>query len=349
MGRWRVAVGFGLLAGALGAMAATGQAERHGGLQESGAQPRLIPQDRLRLDPLLAQASVQSHRRSALVIGNGAYTDRLASLANAVNDAEAVARTLQEIGFSVTLMRNADKRSIDEAVEAFSRRLGPGDIGLFYFSGHGVQVDGENYLVPINAQLSRQADAQYDAVPLGKVINAVESTRATAKIIILDACRDNPFYRRWRSTFRGGATRGLAAPLSSGVGGTLIAFSTAPGKVAADGIGNNSNSPFTTYLLRHLRTPNLEVGQLFRRVRGDVVAVTRNEQIPWVSEALVGEVYLHQRNTGIAVAAPPNEADPVIQPQKPLSSAQEPQPGDSQEKKRPTRPSGLIIRQGDIR
>ncbi|MFN9610823.1 MAG: caspase domain-containing protein [bacterium] len=282
-----------------------------------------------------------------LVIGNGAYPEE--RLANAVNDADAMARTLQEIGFSVTLVRNADKRTIDEAVEAFSRRLVPGAIGLFYFSGHGVQVDGENHLVPINAQLSRQSDAQYDAVPLGKVINAMESSRATAKIIILDACRNNPFYRRWRSTSRGGATRGLAAPLSSGVGGTLIAFSTAPGKVAADGIGNNSNSPFTTYLLRHLRTPNLEVGQLFRRVRGDVVAVTRNEQIPWVSEALVGEVYLHQRNTGIAVAAPPNEADPVIQPQKPLSSAQEPQLGDSQEKKRPTRPSGLIIRQGDIR
>jgi hypothetical protein len=277
------------------------------------AAPRMSS-ERAPSSQLLAQ--VQAGRRTALVIGNGAYTDE--RLANAVNDAEAVARTLQEIGFSVTLVRNADKRAIDEAVEAFSRRLGPGEIGLFYFSGHGVQVDGENYLVPINAQLSRQADAQYDAVPLGKVINAVETTRASAKIIILDACRNNPFYRRWRSTARGVATRGLATPLSSGDGGTLIAFSTAPGKEAADGIGNSPNSPFTTYLLRHLRTPNLEVGQLFRRVRGDVVEATRSEQIPWVSEALVGEVYLNQRNAGIAVAVPSIETLPTGEPQKPL-------------------------------
>jgi WD40 repeat protein len=254
--------------------------------------------ERAHSSQLLAQ--VQAGRRSALVIGNGAYTEE--RLANAVNDAEAVARTLQEVGFSVTLVRNADKRTLVEALEAFSRRLGPGEIGLFYFSGHGVQVDGENYLVPINAQLSRQSDAQYDAVPLGKVINAVETTRASTKIIILDACRNNPFYRRWRSTSRGSATRGLATPLSSGDGGTLIAFSTAPGKEAADGIGSSPHSPFTTYLLRHLRTPNLEVGQLFRRVRGDVMQATRNQQIPWVSEALIGDVFLNQRTFGDAAA-----------------------------------------------
>jgi len=253
---------------------------------------------------LLADASVQTGRRSALVIGNGAYAEE--GLANAVNDAEAVAKSLEEIGFAVALVRNADKRKIDEEVEAFSRRLGPGEIGLFYFSGHGVQVEGENYLVPINAQLSRQADAQYDAVPLGKVISALEATRATAKIIILDACRNNPFYRRWRSTARGGASRGLATPLNSG-SGTFIAFSTAPGKEAADGIGNSPNSPFTTHLLRHLRTPNLEVGQLFRRVRGDVLQATRNEQIPWVSEALVGDVYLNPGAAGPAVAVQPAE------------------------------------------
>jgi hypothetical protein len=267
----------------------------------------LTGSDRVPSSQLLAQT--QAGRRSALVIGNGAYTEE--RLANAVNDAEAVARTLQEIGFSVTLVRNADKRAIDEAVEAFSRRLGPGEIGLFYFSGHGVQVDGENYLVPINAQLSRQADAQYDAVPLGKVINAVETTRASAKIIILDACRNNPFYRRWRSTARGGPTRGLATPLSSGDGGTLIAFSTAPGKEASDGIGSSPNSPFTTYLLRHLRTPNLEVGLLFRRVRSDVIQATAKQQIPWESGALIGEVFLNQRAPGVAGALDDGPVQPV--------------------------------------
>ena len=294
MGRLGVAVALGLLAWAVVGGA---QAEPMGTKRDPWAQ-RLHSQ-------LLAQASVQAGRRSALVIGNGAYAEE--RLANAVNDAEAVARTLQEIGFTVTLVRNGDKRTIDEAVEAFSRRLGPGEIGLFYFSGHGVQVEGENYLVPINAQLNRQADTQYDAVPLGKVINAVEATSATAKIIILDACRNNPFYRRWRSTARGSTARGLATPVTSGSGGTLIAFSTAPGKVAADGIGNNPNSPFTTHLLRHLRTPNLEVGQLFRLVRGDVVQATRKEQIPWESGSLVGEVYLNPRTAAPVEAAQPAE------------------------------------------
>ena len=299
-----VAVGTGVQAHALGA-------------------PRTI-WERAHSSQLLAQA--QAGKRSALVIGNGAYTEE--RLANAVNDAEAVARTLEMIGFSVTLVLNADKRAIDEAVEAFSRRLGPGEIGLFYFSGHGVQVDGESYLVPINAQLRFQRDTQYDAVPLGKVIIAVETTRASAKIIIIDACRNNPFYRSWRSTTRGGATRGLATPLSSGDSGTLIAFATAPGKEAADGIGSSPHSPFTTYLLRHLRTPNLEVGQLFRRVRGDVMQATGKQQIPWVSEALIGDVFLNQRAPGVAAVVADGSdtsrqqpaASPRLQPQP------EPQP-----------------------
>jgi hypothetical protein len=271
---------------------------------------------RLRLtsqNHLLAQHLSRVTRRHALVIGNADYADD--RLANAVNDAEDVARSLQEIGFSVTLVRNADRRTIDDAVETFSSRLGPGDIGLFYFSGHGVQVDGENYLVPINAKLRRQADTQYDAVPLGKVINAVEGTRATAKIIILDACRNNPFYRRWRPSARSATTRGLAAPLTSGSGGTLIAFATAPGMVAADGIGNSSNSPFTTHLLKHIKTPNLDVYRLFRRVREGVARVTSNEQIPWVSESLTGEdLYLNPitTQTGLSVASSPQRRDPPI-------------------------------------
>lgn len=248
---------------------------------------------------LLAQAL--DSKRSALVIGNGAYEEE--RLANAVNDAEAVTRALQEIGFVVTLVRNADKRTIDEAVESFSRRLAPGELGLFYFSGHGVQVEGENYLVPINARLNRQADSQYDAVPLGKVINAVEASNATTRIIILDACRNNPFYRRWRSSMRSSGNRGLATPVNSGTG-TFIAFSTAPGKEAADGIGVSTNSPFTTYLLRHIKTPNLEVGLLFRQVRDDVVQATQNKQVPWDSNSLGKDlVYLNPVPSALAVPA----------------------------------------------
>ena len=287
MARLRVAVALALLAETVGVgspLAAQAKTTLQVGAQALHSQQ-------------LAQAVAQAPRRLALVIGNGAYVD--GPLANAVNDAKDVTSTLKDIGFQVMPVFNADKRTIDKAVEAFSRRLSAGDIGLFYFSGHGIQVDGENYIVPINARLNRQADAEYDAIPLGKVIDTLKETSATAKIIILDACRNNPFYRRWRSTARGSANRGLATtvlPSGKDSQGILIAFSTAPGEFAKDRIGNSPNSPFTTHLLNHLKTPNLEVGKLFRLVRENVAQATNNEQIPWESNSLMGgDMYLNPR------------------------------------------------------
>ncbi|MFN9659905.1 MAG: caspase family protein [Cyanobacteriota bacterium] len=258
-------------------------------------------------------------RRSALVIGNSAYAE--ARLANASNDANAVARALQDIGFKVMLILDADKRTIIEQVTSFSRSLGSGEIGLFYFSGHGIQMEGETYLVPVNAQLSYPDDAQYDAVPLGRVLTRLESSNAVARIIILDACRNNPFYKRWPASIRSSPMRGLAAPLSTGRG-TFIAFSTAPGEVAADALGDGQNSPFTTHLLRHLRTPNLEVGQLFRRIRGDVLRATRNKQTPWVSEALEGEIYLNPRGEKAAIFSQAPAASPALAQFQPRSAVE---------------------------
>jgi len=282
---------------------------------------------------VLAQAQVTAPKRSALVIGNGAYG--MGRLANAVNDAEEVARVLREIGFEVTLLRDANKRALIEAVEAFRRRLERGEIGLFYFSGHGLQIEGQTYLVPVDAALNRPTDAQYDAVNLGKVIGAVEDSDARARIFILDACRNNPFTRRWRSATRGWeTTRGLAAPLPSGAG-TLIAFSTAPDQVAVDLIDQSGNSPFTSKLLRHLRTPDLELRQLLTRVRRDVAEATRNAQIPWVNDALMEDIVLNPRQgsrVAVEAAPPPTPAPPkppfgsevvfprfVFQPERPGS------------------------------
>jgi hypothetical protein len=264
---------------------------------------------------VLAQAQVTAPKRSALVIGNGAYG--MGRLPNAVNDADAMARALREIGFEVTLLRDADRRALDEAVEAFSRRLERGEIGLFYFSGHGLQIEGKTYLVPVDATLNRPTDAQYDAVNLSKVISAVEDSDARARIFILDACRHNPFTRRWPSRTRGWAiTRGLAAPRASDAG-TLIAFSTAPDQVAADSIDQSGNSPFTSMLLRHLRTPDLELKQLLTRVRRDVREATRNAQTPWVEEALTEDIVLNPRQ-GSRVAGEaalvPTPAPPKPQP-----------------------------------
>jgi hypothetical protein len=236
-------------------------------------------------------AQREQPRRQALVIGNGAYGNGDA-LTNPVHDAEDLAQGLREIGFEVQLLRNADKRTIDEAVNAFSRKLQQGETGLFFYAGHGIQVNGENYLIPFGAQLNREQDVDYDAYPLGKVINALEDSSAAAKLIILDACRDTPmFTRQWRSSSRGAGSRGLAIPTNTGRG-TLIAFSTAPGKPAADQ-GSGRNSPFTEHLLRHLKTPNLDVRIMLGKVRSDVAKDTRNAQIPWTNEALEGELYLN--------------------------------------------------------
>lgn len=244
----------------------------------------------------------QRQKRVALVIGNGAYPED--PLANPVNDATDVANALKEIGFEVTLLKNADRRKIDEAVEAFNKQLRQGDIGIFYYAGHGVQVAGENYVIPIDAKLAREADVGYDAIPVGKIINAIEDTDAKVKIVILDACRDNPFYRRWRSSGRSLASRGLAGINSSGRG-TLIAFSTAPGQIAADSLaGKGRNSPYTAHLLKYLKSP-LEIGQMFRRVREDVLQATNNQQTPWESGSLVGDVFLNPQPIAASSPSPP--------------------------------------------
>lgn len=255
-------------------------------------------------------AQRQQPRRHALVIGNGAYGNGDA-LTNPVHDAEDLAQGLREIGFAVQLLRNADKRTIDEAVNAFSRKLQQGDTGLFFYAGHGIQVNGENYLIPIGAQLNREQDVDYDAYPLGKVINALEDSSAAAKLIILDACRDTPmFTRQWRSSSRGAGSRGLAIPTNTGRG-TLIAFSTAPGKPAADQ-GSGRNSPFTQHLLRHLKTPNLDVRIMLGKVRSDVAKDTRNAQIPWTNEALEGELYLNPQAISARMAGAANMTTETI-------------------------------------
>lgn len=135
------------------------------------------------------QLVAQRQERIALVIGNSAYQED--PLANPVNDANDVAQALQELGFKVTLIQDKDLRGMEDAIEDFSRELRQGGVGVFYYAGHGVQVNGENYLVPLNARLNFQKDVRYDAVPLGKVLNAMESAQTSVNIVIIDACRDN--------------------------------------------------------------------------------------------------------------------------------------------------------------
>ncbi|MGK7914978.1 MAG: caspase family protein, partial [Prochloraceae cyanobacterium] len=255
-----------------------------GNEQETEKRELLVPVKQRQEIKGVTQLLAQQQERIALVIGNGAYQED--PLANPVNDANDVAQALQELGFKVTLIQNKDLRGMEDAIENFSKELRQGGVGVFYYAGHVVQVNGENYFVPLRAKLNYQKDTRYEAVPLGKILNAMEYAQTSVNIVIIDACRDNPFYRKWRSRSRGsGAVRGLA-PVQS-ARGTLISFATAPGEVAEDGEG--TNSPFTSNLLKHIKTPNLPVELMFKQVRAGVEQETNREQTPWEQSSLVGE------------------------------------------------------------
>jgi Flp pilus assembly protein TadD len=229
--------------------------------------------------------------RLALVIGNGAYVNATA-LANPPNDAKVVAKTLREIGFEVIEGTNLDRAGMERLVRDFLHKAPSARLTLLYYAGHGMQVDGKNYLVPVDAKLSAPSDLAFETLELDKVLAGLDD-EARANVVVLDACRDNPLARSFASKL--GATRSAAAPAGlagyATVGtGTLIAFATAPGQTALDGSG--INSPFTTAFIKHVRTRGIEVNQMLTRVRIEVAAETKNRQVPWANSSLLGEVYL---------------------------------------------------------
>jgi Flp pilus assembly protein TadD len=229
--------------------------------------------------------------RLALVVGNGAYVNATA-LANPPNDAAAVAKTLREIGFEVIEGTNLDRVGMERVVREFLRKAPGARLTLLYYAGHGMQVEGRNYLVPVDAKLAAPSDLPFETLELDKVLAGLDD-EARANIIVLDACRDNPLARSFASKL--GATRSAAVPAGlagyATVGtGTLIAFATAPGQTALDGAG--TNSPFTSAFIKHVRTPGIEVNQMLTRVRVEVAAGTKNRQVPWANSSLLGEVYL---------------------------------------------------------
>lgn len=227
--------------------------------------------------PVRPALSTTQVRRVALVIGNSAYKE--APLKNPANDALDVAATLKLLGFEVILRTNADLPTMERAVDEFYANLKRGGTGLFYFAGHGMQVGGINYLVPVGARLQSESDARYQTMDAGRVLGKMEDAGNGLNLVILDACRNNPFARSFRS-----ASQGLAkmdAPT-----GSLIAYATAPGSVAADGDGRNGI--YTTHLLKNLNTPGLSVEEMFKRVRLGVVGETQKAQVPWEASSLTG-------------------------------------------------------------
>jgi formylglycine-generating enzyme required for sulfatase activity len=254
--------------------------------------------------------------RIALVIGNSEYAS--GPLPNPANDAKMIGETLGNLGFEVIARRNADQNTMKRAIQEFGSRLekaGPGAVGLFYYAGHGVQLNGRNYLIPTTAQIDREGDVEIEAVSADWVIEQMRYARNRLNIVILDACRNNPFTRSMRSVDRGLAT--MDAPA-----GILIAYSTAPGAVAADGSGRNS--PYTEALSQAMRDLHEPVEQVFKRVRVGVMGATSGKQVPWESSSLTGDFYFAAPKPGSAPAGVPVVQNAPAPSAAPAAAAGEP-------------------------
>lgn len=234
-------------------------------------------------DPTRYMTAGDVSARTALVIGNAAY--KSGPLKNPVNDASDMARSLKKAGFNVILLKNASQRSMEDAVHRLGNELRKGGVGMFFYAGHAMQVDGRNYLIPIGAKIRSESDIRYESVDLGRVLGKMEDAGNNLNIVVLDACRNNPFARSFRSAYRGLAI--MDAPT-----GSLIAYSTSPGNVAEDGAGRNGT--YTKYLLRHLLTPGLAIEDVLKRVRIDVSQETSGRQIPWESSSLTGYFFFRE-------------------------------------------------------
>lgn len=250
--------------------------------------------------PLLADEAAPAEHRVALVIGNGAYQNA-APLPNPPHDATLIAETLSQLGFTLVgggPLIDADKPAMEKAIREFGRQLQGGAVGLFYYSGHGIQVNGSNYLIPVTANIASDVDVKYELMDVGYVLDEMTHAGNRLNIVILDACRNNPF-----------AKKGTRA-MSSGLGqvnapaGTVIGYATQPDNVAADGTG--SNSPYTAALAQALHKPGLDLFGVFNEVGLEVKQATAGQQQPWLSASPIEGRFFF---AGEPEAAPPADPD----------------------------------------
>ena len=261
--------------------------------------------------PLIAllalAASPAQAARVALVMGNQAYV--AGPLKNPVNDAEAVGTALRGLGFNVTLVKNFKRDDIGRTVEGFANRIRPGDEVVVFYAGHGLQVKGTNYLPAVDARIGVESDVALNSLNLNELLQRLDEAKAGVRLLLVDACRDNPYSRGFRSSARG------LARVEGAPSGTLMHFATKPGGVADD--GNGSNGLYTTELLKHLGTPGLPVESMLKRVASGVRQASGGQQQPWTEGALDGEFYF--ATGGAAVAQP--QPQPRPQPQPPVQVA----------------------------
>ena len=267
---------------------------------------------------LFSSHAALADKRVAFVVGNGAYRN-VPQLPNPAIDAQAMARVLRNVGFDVVEGSNLTRDKMTEKLLDFGKRAEGADVAVFFYAGHGIAVNGTNYLLPVDADLKSEMD-----VKLGAAINVdltLEQTMADAKVklVFLDACRDNPFAAKIRSAK---ATRSVAvdsglAEMKSGEG-TLIAFATGPGQTALDG-ETGTNSPFTRALVAHITQPGVEIQQAMTEVRAQVNEETSKNQLPWGHTNLIGSVYL---NPAAAPAVKTGEANTPAVPAAPVSDVE---------------------------
>ncbi len=224
-----------------------------------------------------------SQKRIALIIGNGDYQHG-GYLRNPLNDAEDMSSVLGKLGFEVILVKNADIVELKSVIDDFGLKLSKYDVGLFYYAGHGIQTKGFNYFIPVDAQLKTEAQVEFNCVRTDRLLSLMEAASNSTNIIILDACRNNPFERSWSRSVNGSGLAFMDAP-----SGSLIAYATSPGKTASDGYGRNGL--YTSALLHHITEPNIGIELMFKKVRETVSEKSVKAQIPWESTSLLGNFY----------------------------------------------------------
>ncbi|WP_441277500.1 caspase family protein [Tardiphaga sp. 172_B4_N1_3] len=258
---------------------------------------------------LLSVSAALAEKRIALVVGNSGYQN-ITRLDNPKNDAKLMAETLSGLGFTLiggTAQLDLDKSALDLAVQNFGRQVQGADVALFYYAGHGVQVSGSNYLVPVNANPTREADVDFQMVDINLVLRQMQGSGTRLNMVILDACRNNPFGARGLRASDGGLAQ-MRAPE-----GTLISYATQPGSVAQD--GSDGNSPYTKALASTVRQAGLDIFQTFNQVGLAVKRATGGSQQPWVSSSPID---------GTFYFVAPTATVPLVVPQKPVQEARLP-------------------------
>jgi uncharacterized caspase-like protein len=232
-------------------------------------------------------SNIPQEKRLALIIGNGKYEK--SPLKNPVNDARSMEKSLKSLGFDVLKHEDLNLESMKKAIDEFGTKLKTEkyEVALFFYAGHGLQVKGNNYLIPTAASVDTEQDAEHKCVDAARVLAKMEGAGSRINIVILDADRNNPFERNWSRSTRGNGLTMMDAPV-----GSIVCYSTSPGKTASDGEGNNRL--YTEELLKHINTPGLALTEVFERVRIGVINKSNGQQVPWETSSLIGDFYFQK-------------------------------------------------------